>query len=357
SRDMILASVLIMLAAISKYDFLVIGMPMLFIFPWKRLNELRRLSKKYVPYAISFLIFMLIPVQYFYFDYINRKANVGSISEEINFATIFSSEFWAAMKSYIPDNYTWWGFAIALFGVAFLLLFYQKNNLGYRFSLGYLVGLFIYTFIMSDKMKGHSYHQYSLAPFFAIMIAYCLVVVATNAANIVKIKQAKPLIIIALFLVLYFPSAEAWNRQFDTQFFGLDVAGEYIKNNSMPYERIIHSNHQDYGVLWYAERKGVDGYIPNASEIRWAEENLNVTWIFMYQWGLQTIKQPDEWNYIKQHYSLKQLALLNGQLFYMLFKKGGSFNESMLQNITAVPSVREYELTKGKVQMHYINFD
>ncbi|MCX6707512.1 MAG: glycosyltransferase family 39 protein, partial [Candidatus Woesearchaeota archaeon] len=275
-RDMILATVFIMISAISKYEFLVIGIPMLFIFPWRRLNELRKFGPKYHPYIISVMIFALLPLQYIYSLYISKVTGSAAVTSSlIDVSVIFTSTWWQTLKAYTADNYTILGFYVALFGIAFMILMFKRKNLGYRFGMGYFIGTIFYFIIMSKKLGGHSYHQYPVAPFFALMIAYCLVFVATNASKIIKMKIMKPLFIIVLFIILYFPSAAAWNRQFDTQFYGLDIAGDYIKGHSQPDERIIHSDFQDYGVLWHADRKGIVGIIPNSCEIRLAEENLN----------------------------------------------------------------------------------
>ena len=357
-EDMMFASALIMLAAVSKYEFLVMGIPMLFIFPWNRLKELGKFGPKCYPYIVSVMIFALLPLQYIYSLYVSKVTGSAAVTGAlIDTSVIFTSVWWQTLKAYTADNYTILGFYLALFGIAFMLLMFKKKNSGYRFGLGYLIGTILYFIIMSKKLGGHSYHQYPVAPFFALMIAYCLVFVATNASGIVKMKIMKPLFIIVLFIILYFPSATAWNRQFDTQFYGLDIAGDYIKSSSQPNERIIHSGHQDYGVLWHADRKGIDGGIPNSSEIRWAEENLNVKWIFVYQWGLTVVQDPDRWSYIKDNYRLRQMAFINQQPIYLLFSKGGKFNESMLQNMTGVPGSKTYDLTSGTVQVDYVNLN
>jgi 4-amino-4-deoxy-L-arabinose transferase-like glycosyltransferase len=359
-KDMMLSTLFIMLGAIAKYEFLAIGVPMLFIFPWHRLKELKKFGPKYHPYIISVLIFALIPVQYLYSRYVSMATSASAIDTSlININVMFKAAWWQTMKAYTADNYTILGFYLALFGIVFMILMFKRKNIGYRFGLGYLVGTIFYFIIMSDKLGGHSYHQYPVVPFFALMIAFCFVFVATNASSIMRLKIMKPLFIIVLFVIFFFPARTAWNRQFDTQFFGLDVAGDYINKNSQPNERIIHSDHQDYGVLWHADRKGLAGGIPNSSEIRWAEDNLNVTWIFVYQWGLNVVQDPDRWNYIKDNYALRQIAFIKGQQqpFYLLFKKGGRFNESMLNKMQGVSGKRIYEMSSGTLELDYIDMN
>ena len=357
-RDLVLSSFFVMLAAVSKYYFLIILLPMLFIFPLERLKDLKKFGPKAYPYIGAAIAALLLPAQYLYSGYISSKVGEAGITTKlIDISSIMTSQWWTILKAYTADNYTILGFWIAMFGIAFFFLFFKKKDIGYRFMLGYLVGLIPFVLVMSKKLSGHSYHQYAIAPLAAFLIAYCLVVAAANASKIVGIKYLKPFVIIVLFLILYFPSSTAWSRQFDTQFFGLDVAGEYIKANSAPDERIIHSGHQDFGVLWHADRKGIGTGVPSLDDIKYAESKLNAKWVFLYQWGFSVMKEPEKWQYIKDNYELKQIAFINNQPIYLLFKRGGRFDESMLQNLTGVPQKKIYELTSGTVEMQWVNFN
>ena len=157
------------------------------------------------------------------------------------------------------------------------------------------------------------------------------------------------------------PSTAAKNRQFDTQFVGLDIAGEYIRENSELDERIIHSGHQDYGLIWHAERKGIGDGVPDEEKIRYSEEDLNVRWIFIYQWELGVIEKP-QWEYISNEYSLKQLAFEVGadgttSLVYLLLQKGGSFDIDSINELVADKQVqtKNYELTGGTIGLNYVN--
>jgi len=74
------------------------------------------------------------------------------------------------------------------------------------------------------------------------------------------------------------------------------------------------------------------------------------------------MQDKDIWNYIKNNYELKQMALQQTeqgmQPIYMLFRKGGSFNESMMNDIpNSAIQIRDYEFTTGLKQIGYINFD
>jgi hypothetical protein len=150
---------------------------------------------------------------------------------------------------------------------------------------------------------------------------------------------------------------------FNTQFPGLDVAGEYIKSHSQPDERIFHSSHQNYGVLWHADRKG---YKPpkDAEYFKRAEDDYNVNWVFMYQWGIQQyFNNAVIMEYIRNNYRLVQMAFIPQgnqiQPIYFLFKKGGSFNETQLNSyVQGKPQLkRTYHYTHSPYDIYYVNIE
>ncbi|MCM2325636.1 MAG: hypothetical protein NDI94_04180, partial [Candidatus Woesearchaeota archaeon] len=153
------------------------------------------------------------------------------------------------------------------------------------------------------------------------------------------------------------------DRMFDTQFPGLDIAGYYIRDNSMPDERLFHSSHQSFGVLWHAERKGYKP--PNSvEEFKRAESDFNVTWIFAYQWGIATyLNNPEIFGYLKDNYRLVQFAYVpqgdKGQPVYFLFRKGGTFNETSLNELLSNKQTFKttYSYTSGPYDLYTINIE
>jgi hypothetical protein len=152
------------------------------------------------------------------------------------------------------------------------------------------------------------------------------------------------------------------DRVFDTQFVGLDIAGEYIKENSEESETILFPGHQSYGILWHADRKGF-AEIPGEEDIIFAENERNVRWIFLYQWGMNVINSP-QWEYISTHYSLKQIALMSGsgeqfKPVYLLLEKGGSFDANSLEQMLEgkEQKVKSYENSNGFFDLVYFSFD
>jgi MFS family permease len=359
-----LASLFFTLAALTKYSFGIAIVPMLFMVPKSRYKKLKKYTKQLIYSVLIFLpfVFWVIYSEFF----IAKQAGASAITRSLfDLTLVFSSSWIIPMRAYITDNYTNLGFILAIAGVVLFLLF-RKKNIGNRFFMGSLVGIGIFSFIMADKLQGHSYHQFPVAPFVIFFMAYAIMVISTNLPKyVLKKENARQgltlFIIIILLFLLIGPSTAAKNRQFDTQFVGLDIAGEYIRENSELDERIIHSGHQDYGLIWHAERKGIGDGVPDEEKIRYSEEDLNVRWIFIYQWELGVIEKP-QWEYISNEYSLKQLAFEVGadgttSLVYLLLQKGGSFDIDSINELVADKQVqtKNYELTGGTIGLNYVN--
>ena len=366
-KHLILASLFISLAVLTKYTFGIIAVPILFTFPFKEYFSKWKENKKEFR-IVSF--FISWPILWFIYDeFFLRAATEGSAAGQsgllklIDVSVLFTAQWYNILKNYIADNYTMIGFYFAIAGLVMFCIFYKKNNIGMKFTMGYLIGFVLFVIIMAQKLDGHSYHQYPIAPFVLMMCAFFIVVVAQNVEAILKntIKfRTRYLFIALLIFLLWSPAIEAKNRQFDTQFPGLDIAGEFIKENSNPDERIFYSNGQTYGLLWHADRKG-HGAIPVATEIMRGEEELNFRWIYVYVFEMGIANDPARWTYISQNYRLRQIALhqQNNQLlpFHLVLEKGGNFSINDLNELLAnrTQQSKEYERTYGAYSLSYIN--
>lgn len=369
SRHFILMSLWFILAGLTVYSFMIIAIPILLTMPWKEVLDIRKHAKEY---AVSFA-FLLAFVGWFFYANISLAGKSGgskvASSALLNLGQAFSLSWWTNLKPYLVDNYTILGFYFSLVGMALFLLFfflkYRKKALtfGDKFLFSSFVSLLVFILIMSDKMKGHSYHQYPIAPFVLLFIAFGADIVGNTISKAIHRKGITPIIMVLAFLLLLGPSVEAKTRQFNTQFVGLDIAGEFIKGHSKPGELIIHSGHQDYGVIWHADRKGLDGGIPPVADIQRAENEMNARWIFMYQWGLQILNDPVTIGYIQQNYRLRQAAFQRSaqgmNILYLVLEKGGSFDYGALNTLVEGKpfETRAYEYTSGTAEVVYINFD
>jgi len=375
----------LLMAFLSKYTFIVIAIPMAAIFPYKKMyyfiiglfrqkqffkdkNKWKRIS----PYLISMFLFILFPLQYLGTRIISEKTATAAVTTKlIDFSVLFNPNFMVMMKSYISDNYTLLGIFVALLGFLVFLISIKKNfnKISFRFMLAYALGSMLFFVIMSKKLFGHSYHQYPIAPVIIFFMAYFIYVsslfVVSITTGIINKKYAflnyLKYVVILLFVLLLYPSSiAAIDRQFDFQMIGLDVAGEYIKQHSLPDERIFFSGGQTFGVLWHADRKGYDRH-SIVDELKYGEENLNFKWIFVYQWGFNEINNPEVREYISNNYGLQQIAFEQSgnqqKPIYIILKKGGTFDINKINEYIADKPVEEkaYELTNRERKLLYVN--
>ncbi len=376
-------SIGVTLGVMSKYPNALIGIPMAAVFPWQRLVSKEGL-KKFWKHLLAFaLIFSLLLIWAAYNSYYTEKLgtlNVGKQVRLVDVGVIFTGEFWMAMKSFAADNYTLGGVWVALLSALLFLILYIKKSFRIstelndafagRFIIAYLIGAVLWFTIMSFKLKGHSYHQYPLVFLFAALAAFGMVFAASSIAKLFSVigvkkegwKTALRVLLLIVFVGVYFFAARpSWERQFNTQFIGLDLAGNYVREHSSPDEAIFHPSHQSYGVLWHADRKG--SYMTkNLTQFREVEEKRNGRWVFLYQWGLKYMQEKEIWEYLQKNYRLAQFAYMpagNGGVapVYLLLERGGSFNESSLNEAVAKSQQNfvEYEFTSGKQRLFYAN--
>lgn len=411
-KELVLTVLFLTLAVLTKYPFLIIAIPIFLTVPFKRLVELKR---GYSVVLISILIFSLIPLWFFYSNYIISErygTKAYSVTEGmIKFDVLLESQWWKTQEAYARDNYTLLGLFIAFLGLILLIfLFLKEKRFGERFILFYFLGAIPFTTVMAYKIGGHSYHQYPVAPLVIILMAYFIVRVS-DVVKVLKIegKEVKQMsilfkiIIIVILLALFAPGfQESISRQFDTQFIGLDVAGEYIKAHSNESERIMFPSHQSYGILWHADRKG---FTPSeVDRIKLAEEK-GATWMFVYDWGYwdrlpfpcqdpedekcqeEYMKKKETFDYLMNNYGMEQRAVWRvpkrcptcpEYSSYILLKKGGKFDLSELNDLAILlgrVSVddqaivgtlrvhdkevkhRDYEYTGGILRMYYVDIE
>ncbi len=381
-----------MLGAITKYTFAVIFIPMLFVFPFKKV--LKSYKKFIVPVVISAIILSGFP-GWFYYSEVYIKDNVFGknitksvlesyeVTSLIDFSIIWSQDFWAIMKSYVADNFTTIGIVFSFLGMLLFAVLYFTNNkgkLGYNFMIVYLTSMFLFVFVMGYKLSGHNYHQFPIAPLIIFMISYFIVVIAGNVASMISKKEnmnavIKVAIIAAIILLppvsgLYAKSMESKDRMFDTQFPGLDIAGNYIKEHKNQGDRVMHSSGQSYGFLWNADVRGYKTPSSGGPEyLARAQNDYNVSWFFVYQWGINAVFQNTFlMDHIRQNYRLVQFAFIpTGQQqiqpLYFLFRKGGTFNENDT-NILLQNSIQEgrlfnqtYYYTQSAYNVMYVNIE
>ncbi len=263
AKNIILTSAFFILAGLSKYPFMIIALPMLLTFPFQRIlnkEKFKRFKKQYL-----FACLTAIPLIFWWF--FSKTINVGEkISNVAAFdleraKIFFTKGMWKGIYVFaVTDNYSFLFFMFALIGFIFALIKIKKRN--YKFLAVWGLSYLIYALSAPPQMQGHNYYQIPYAPLIAILCAYSVLLIANSISAFVKQKKMRSALkftLIAIIFLIMLPQIRlSITRQFDTQFYGLDVAGEYIKNNSAPDEWVMGSGHQDTGIIWHADRKMLD---------------------------------------------------------------------------------------------------
>jgi hypothetical protein len=359
-KNLILFAVFLMIGILTKYSFVVFAVPILFTFPYKKLKEKVYLGKHLFLASIALL-------SYIWLRYSSSVSqSVGDQFEVVDFSVFTDSGFWMTMNLFVKDNFTTLGLWLFVLGVLawFFVVKLNKKSLGYRFMNGYLIGSVLWFIFMGQKLQGHNYHQYPLIPLFVFFVAFFILAVYGLIRKFLKFNWLKWIVVILVLFLLWSPSMEAKDRMFDTQFVGLDIAGDYLLENKVEEERVMHSSHQAYGLLWHGDIMGTRGIPQTVEDMEYARTELNANWIFIYSWDLGILSEEERGNYIKENYEVKQMgfnANSEGQIspVYFLLKYGGLFSDSIINDALNSGNTleKEYEFSRGKSGLYYVNIE
>ncbi len=379
-KNIYLAALFIAISAMTKYTFIVIVIPILFSFPYKKI--FKNPKKFYNMFIISLLIACIFPAWFFYSEVVVKQQTIGylltnetakssySLGSLIDFGIIGDKAFWQTLRAYAADNFTLLGVNLSIIGsilLAYVVFIKNNKTEKYKFMFGYFFSIFVFLFVMGFKLSGHNYHQFPIAPYILFAIAFLAEFLSTNINQFIADKKLHNIIFVVISVliigILWVPSTEARDRMYNTQFPGLDIAGDYIRQNSVPGQRVMHSSGQSFGFLWNADMPGYKG--PGTLDnLEKAVNEYNVSWIFAYQWGIQYYMQdPVIFEYIKQNFHLVQFAYrLNGNQalpIYFLFEKGGTFDDSKLNEMLANKPIHrtQYHYSSGPYEIYHVNLE
>jgi len=353
------------LAALSKMVYLIIVLPMLAIFPYERVLKVKNLKKYYKQYLLG----LVLPISYLLYSNvptpkvagISTGSVLGGIFEPTKVAEFFTGQFWKTIYMYATvDNFSKLGVFIMLIGFV-ISLFYLKRESS-RFMTVWFISVIPYAFMVGWRMRGHNYYQFPFLPLVGILIAYTLLFLFNSVIPKFKQKFLREIIIgaclLGFFMLFMYPSIKlSTTRQFDTQFVGIDVAGEFVREHSDPDTYIFGSGHQDSGFYWYADRKG-RRFPQDLTDFKHNEEEMNIQWLFIYQWGFGAMQDnPELWEYVQKNYQLRQVGMTEqGEqmgVLYFVMQKGGTFNESLLNSYLEGKPMqsKDYEFSNKNVRL------
>ena len=368
-KDFILGCVFFIMTAWFKITSLFVLFALLFILEYKEYIQFKKYWKEYLIFALT-IILSVVWILYLA-PALMPNTNVSSISAG-NFLgannwvdtsfSIFSAGYWTNYKSiifsYIDDNYSWIGFWLIIIGFALFFIKY-KSKIS-KFMFGYGIGVILYIILFAYKWNAHNYYQFPFLIFAATCIANLfyqagMLLKSLFSNQIVKkIVQYLPLLALLLLIV---PFKASTFRQFDTQFFGQDIAGTYINTHTAPGEIFLLERGIQNQVSWTARRFYYS--VPDDVELlKRIEQEKNLTYIVLTNYGVQTVQQKTKtWQYITENYGIAQAGFIQtqqgSQIYHLILKRGGTFNLSSLNTRPAVLA-ETYDTSYGKIQYYTI---
>jgi 4-amino-4-deoxy-L-arabinose transferase-like glycosyltransferase len=345
-------------AGLLKYTFLIAVVPLAFLWPFRegRVPAAQR-RRAVVPFALGLLPLLL-------WSAITPLLNTYERSlfemHRVDLFEVFRPSYWRAWGSTI-GGYSVFEYTpgiLALFVAGVLLLSATREEpLARRWVLGWCAAAVPYGMLLSSFLRGHGYYQMPFAPAICLGAAAALALSGRIFARAVSrpALRAVPFVLVALLL----PGARrATARHFDTIYFGLDAAADYLKQHSEPAERVFVFGHQQATAACYnADR--LCGWAPTAADIDRGEATLDFRWALVSAatGGLDRIRQdPAVLAHLQDGYELVQLTFFpkragGVEVETALLRKGGRCD---LVDLSKNPLATErrairhpYETTRG----------
>lgn len=353
--------------------------PLLFFVPYK---ELFSTKKYFCTLAILFIILMaFFPLWVSVSKLVMPGAStVGTSGFGESFAEVrtnislaLSSSYWTdhylGIRSFVLDNFTFWFFWLSVLGIIFALLKLQ-TKIG-LFIAGNFFSILLYILFFADKFRGHAYYQMVFLPLVCLSSAYALFILATLIEKLLSsfhfymnFNGKLILVFTALFLFLSYSSLfAATARAFDVIYYGEDVIGDFIYQNSKADERVFIDgvSSQSVGILWHAHRYGIEEIPANLTRFQELEDTLNFRWVVLYGPGISTIQsKPEVFSYIQTSYKVRYIGFIfkDNQYvpFYFILEKGGTVDSSTLLLQDNSPYyVKSYDKTYEVIDVYAVD--
>ncbi|MBN2069939.1 MAG: glycosyltransferase family 39 protein [Candidatus Krumholzibacteriota bacterium] len=361
-RDLVVFSVALCAVALVKGTFLILVLPLFFLFPWAVLGdrvERRKIARQTVwPAAGAIVVAAWLVITRLTLVYSDDLFPL----ERIFLPQAFSLSFWNAVLpviwEHVGDNYTYIYFSFACVGLLWSLM--NSRTKMARYILGAVAAAPVYFVILSDFATRHSYYHMPFLP--AVCLAAAAgVVEAASLTDLMKRKHVKTIVVIILILAAVPSLRNRYYRHFDVLALGSDIAGEYIRDHGSEDGRVFISfaspsdnrfdgyRTQLYGTLWASGKRG--NLLPNDyKKIISAEFEHNFEWILLYDSEWLKKDQP-VMDYIRTNYDIKQIGYRDDQLIYYLLRRGRKFDPSELDD-RPIRNAGSYRFSFGTVDIN-----
>ncbi len=344
-----------------KSAFVIPSIALLALIPYQELFRAFRSSnriRELIPWS-GFLSVLIFPI-YIISSLMLNPGHSGYASSRIKPLQSFDLEYWKAIDSigYFLDNYTY--LLIYIFTVGLLFMLFVKSNFRY-FILLNLLSIIPFMIVFSDHVNQHNYYQMPYVYLFSFGVAYSLHSVFLIISKFIKIPYLSIIGSIVILGYAYGEVKASIDRQYNVQFFGLDVAGEYVKSRTNPSDKMFAlGSAQNVATCYFAQR-----YCSNLSAsteaIRNYEDVFNSRFIYINARYLKQAASWESWKYIVENYHLAHAGLHRiGNTLYLsqiVLEKGDRKLDMTLLNKVKPMFKRDYETTTQKIPYYVIEPD
>lgn len=376
-RNLLLGGLVFSAAWCYKFSFLIGLVPFLFCFPF---SLLRRDRKDFLKCAVSFMLpYIIIILSILWLKRVGQWEFEGT--SRIHLVDIFTPIYWHKFARTlwwytVGENFTLVFFLLSVLGMA--IAFMRRGGVLNRYLIGWFFALIIYCMIFSDYINQHNYYQMPFLGIVCIASIYALLALSKafksaidmfghSASKVAAVKidtiaensqmsdinmASCPLpksrlstggifsvsIIVVLIAAMPF-IYQSIMRMYSTVFLGQDVAGESLKEFTLPNERVFLLTHfQGYAISRYARRQV--GWENDLAAFKEKAERFNIRYVCFYPAEYARTLQannPALFEYVQNNYHVKEVGLTQDpqQLFYIILEKGkGSDAKDFLQSFS-----------------------
>ena len=352
-----------------KGTLLVMFAPLLFVFPWDRMQGMDYRSRIFRQLAYLLPGLVLATAWVIFTKAVQSGSGGFFPAQRLFLAEAFTVDYWRAslpiVWRYVGENYTLLLFFIFALGLMGCLLDFGSRLS--RYVVGSFVSALLYFVLISDFAVRHSYYQIPFVPMICLGVASAvsdgILVMKRKGGRWERLRFVLPVLVLlaaAPFL------KKGIDLHFDKQMIGCDVAGLYIAKHSEPGDRVFISfgspsdqrfdawRTQYYGILWDSGRRG--SMLPaDVSRVRFGEDERAFRWIVMFRFDWFA-RDRALLEYIHGHYSIRQIGYMIQKgtkdeiLLYYVLERGGSFDLDGFDSIDKVHA-RKYDFSRRVIDL------
>lgn len=380
------------IAWLYKFSFLIGVLPCLFCFPFTKLLLLPKLKssndngphkcgpyrcvetncrgaiyrarlinwrRKYGPYVLFLLPYSVMVMAILWLVYVGQwQFDPRETANRVSLFAIFKPAYWIKSGYWLwwfikEENFTLIYTLLALAGI--IVAFVKRQGLLNRYIMGWALAVIPYSMIFSDHINQHNYYQ---MPFLGLVCISCVYATLFISEAVKKFFKKDILIYLIIVIIgISLPSVyKSTSMLYGVVMPGVDVAGESIKEFTLPQERIFLFIHDHaFGIARYAQRYAgwaIEEF--DLEDFKNKGEKFEIRYVCFYPLSLLELlrtKNPLFFNYIQDNYHLKEVGLSEEprKFYYVILEKGYGLDlKNSLQSLSGKTQLRKIYHNLGK---------